>query len=110
MTATPPLLHETKALNPWVPITDRAQLRVLGKLGEELGEASAIVARCIIQGVDEREPVTGKLNREALENELADARATIAQVVAHYGLDERRMDEREARKRAHLDAWAELVP
>jgi hypothetical protein len=109
MTAEPPLLHENKALNPWRPITDAQQLRVLGKLGEELGEASAIVSRCIIQGVDEAEPVTGKLNRVALENELADVLATIRQTVQHYGLDEARMAERGERKRAHLEAWADLI-
>ena len=47
--------------NPWHPITDKVDLKYLGKLGEELNECGSAVSRCIIQGVDEREPVTGKL-------------------------------------------------
>lgn len=50
--------------NPWHPISDPVDLKHLGKLSEELGECSAAVARCIIQGIDECEPVTGKINRQ----------------------------------------------
>lgn len=97
------------ALNPWEPTTDRHQLRVLGKLAEELAEAGAIVARCIIQGVDECEPVTGKPNRTALEDELADVAACAGLAIRFYGLDDERMAARIDAKRAHLNAWADLM-
>lgn len=51
-------------LNPWHPMTDAINLAHLGKLAEELNECGAAVARCIIQGIDGSEPVTGKPNRE----------------------------------------------
>ena len=105
----PKLLHESGQLNPWWPDTDRQNLRVLGKLGEELGEAGAAVSRCIIQGIEEAEPVTGKVNRVWLEDELADIIATTQVAVDHFGLDMNRMLERAARKRLHLLAWAELI-
>lgn len=107
--AEPPLLHETKALNPWQPERDPLALAVLGKLAEELAEASAIVARCIIQGIAESEPVTGKPNADALENELADVAATMFMVIDHYGLNRMRMDRRRDRKIAHLQAWHQMI-
>lgn len=92
-------------VSPWHPITSELQLKLLGKLGEELTEAATAIFRCIIQGVDEREPVTGKLNREWLEDELADAWANIALVEEHYKLNNARMRIRAARKMAALRRW-----
>ena len=58
---------------PWIPITDPQQLKALGKLAEELGELQSAIARCIIQGMDAKHPVTGKLNADWLVEELTDA-------------------------------------
>lgn len=96
-------------MNPWHPMTHPVDLKHLGKLGEELGEAQSVVCRCIIQGVDEREPVTGKLNREWLEEELADVLAGIALTAAHFGLDTDRMDRRVKRKVAQLQSWHKMA-
>lgn len=95
--------------SPWHPIQDPVDLKHLGKLGEELGEAQAAVCRCIIQGIDKEEPVTGKPNREWLENELADVLAGINLVSLRFGLDEERMNERAARKMAHLKQWHDMA-
>jgi hypothetical protein len=62
-------------------------------------------SRCIIQGIDEREPETGKLNREWLEDEIADATAGIALVTEHFNLDNERIFRRVIRKMEHLKAW-----
>lgn len=97
------------ALNPWQPETDSLSLAILGKLAEELGEGSAAVARCIIQGIDEREPVTGKLNREWLEDELADIEAQIAVAKARFLLDGDRMAQRTARKVEHVRSWHKMI-
>jgi NTP pyrophosphatase (non-canonical NTP hydrolase) len=97
------------APNPWTPMARPIDLKHLGKLGEELGEASAAVSRCIIQGIDEREPVTGKLNREWLEDELADVMANRELVVEHFGLDLARMRERASAKKEHLRAWHAML-
>lgn len=57
---------------PWVPVTDPVLIKHLGKLTEELGELTSSVARCLIQGVDALHPVTGKPNRQWLQEEITD--------------------------------------
>lgn len=109
--------------NPWHPISDKVDLKHLGKLAEELSEnaevlsacaaaasrAGAAVARCIIQGVGEAEPTTGKINRVWLEDEIADARANFELVVERFALDEARMQARAERKKLHLKQWHNLA-
>lgn len=95
--------------NPWHPITDSVDLKHLGKLGEECGELGSAISRCIIQGVDECEPVTGKPNREWLEDEIADVLANIALVERRFNLDTTRMAARAERKMAHLRQWHSLA-
>jgi hypothetical protein len=51
-------------------------LKILGKQLEELNELGSATARCIIQGIDGREPVTKKPNREWFMEEVADVYAT----------------------------------
>lgn len=105
----PPLLHESKALNPWQPERDTLRLAVLGKLGEELGEASSATLRCIIQGIDESEPVTGKPNRQWLQDEIADVYATATMAVELFGLSSTDIARRMERKIQHLRAWHGLL-
>lgn len=95
--------------SPWHPITDAVDLKHLGKLGEEANELGSAVARCIIQGVDEAEPVTGKLNRHWLEDEIADVLANVELVVRRFDLNEGRIAERAKRKRAHLRQWHDMA-
>lgn len=92
-------------VSPWQPITDPLHLKLLGKLLEELNEAGSAAARCLIQGMDGAEPDTGKVNREWLEDELADVMANISLVAAGFEMDWDRMNARIARKRANLQAW-----
>lgn len=95
--------------NPWQPITDPVDIAHLGKLGEEAGELAAAASRCIIQGVDGREPVTGKVNREWLEDEIADVLANSELNIQRFALDGDRIAERALRKIAHLTQWHGLV-
>lgn len=92
-------------ISPWVPIADPCDLKHLGKLSEELGEAIAAISRCIIQGVHETEPVTGKLNKEWLEDELADVMAGIILAEKRFHLDTPRMNARIHRKVEGLRRW-----
>lgn len=94
-----------RALNPWQPMSRPIDLKHLGKLNEELGEATSAVSRCLIQGIEECEPITGKSNRTWLEDELADVEAGVELAKRHFGLDRERMRARVARKIAHLSAW-----
>lgn len=79
----------------------------LGKLMEELGEAQAAVARCLIQGINEAEPITGKLNGQWLAEELADVEANIALVRKWFDINP--MGERVARKMKDLRRWHEML-
>lgn len=96
-------------VSPWQPERNPLTLAVLGKLSEELGEASAIVARCMIQGIDEAEPVTGEANRERLECELADVMAGIAVAMEQLQLDRPHILLRAEAKVAHLKSWHQLL-
>lgn len=96
-------------ISPWEPDTNPANLRPLGKCLEELNEAGAILARCIIQGIEESEPVTGKPNRQAVEEELADVQATVEILTNHFGLDHTRIAVRAMEKKARLLAWFKMM-
>ncbi|RWE37459.1 hypothetical protein [Mesorhizobium sp.] len=93
--------------SPWTPETDPVRLKVLGKLIEEFSEGGSAAARCIIQGVNEAEPVTGKINRVWLEDELADALANIRRTIESLGLDHERINLRAERKYAYITRWLE---
>lgn len=89
----------------WWPETDPVRLKVLGKLGEELAEGGAAVARCIIQGIDEVEPTTGKINRHWLEDEIADIEANIEHAKKTFRLDRDRITARTGRKFEYIARW-----
>lgn len=97
------------ALSKWVPTRDGRQLRRLGKLAEELGELQAVAARCIIQGIDEVDPSSGRVNRARLQDELADVLAQCSVTMATFGLDKAYIDARSFTKRAQMDEWERLV-
>ncbi len=95
------------SLNPWRHEPDPVRLAQLGKLGEEMCEAGAMLCRSVIQGIDEAEPVTGKPNRQAVSDELADVQAGIIVLLDVLGME---MDAARVKlKIAHLKAWHALV-
>lgn len=97
------------ALNPWRPMSNALDLKHLGKFSEELSECGAAVARCVIQGIDESEPVTGKLNRSWLREEISDVLANAELVIEHFGLDRGAIVHRVERKKVHLRAWHSML-
>lgn len=92
-------------ISPWKPTTNTLHLKVLGKALEEFGEVSSAVARCIIQGIDECEPVTGKPNKRWLAEELADAYAVMSKLVEAFGLDKDFIEERAYKKYDGFTYW-----
>lgn len=104
------------SIHPWVPITKAIDLKHLGKLQEELGELQSAVARCIIQGINEKEPETGKVNRDWLEEEIADVLANIELNIQHFGLNNTFIGGRLEVKQRRLKVWhgmleeGEIVP
>jgi hypothetical protein len=97
------------ALNPWRPMSRPIDLKHIGKLGEEANELGSAVSRCIIQGIDECEPVTGKPNRVWLRDEIADVLANIELCVEHFGLDKEAIRARAERKKVHLRGWHSML-
>lgn len=97
------------ALNPWHPMRDALDLKHLGKLAEETNELGSAISRCIIQGVDECEPVTHKPNREWLQDEIADVLANAELVMEHFELDRAQIAERRLRKMKHLRGWHSMT-
>lgn len=95
--------------SPWQPETSQYKLAVLGKLAEEGSEVATAAVRCIIQGTDEREPVTGKLNREWLEDEIADVMAQCLLAIRGLKLDVARINKRAIGKMDYTGAWQETL-
>lgn len=93
----------------WIPITDPVHLAALGKLQEELGELVAIIGRCIIQGIDECDPETGKSNRVALGEELGDVCGLSELVITELTLPFGEIRERADRKLKMKLKWLGML-
>lgn len=94
--------------NPWNPTKNTKEIKVLGKLGEETGELSSAASRCIIQGIENVEPVTKKSNQEWLEDEIADVLACTELAIEKLGLNKEKILARMAEKKYHLNSWVDL--
>lgn len=92
-------------ISPWKPTTNETELKVLGKMVEESGELTSATARCLIQGITEAEPVTGKPNKIWLEDEIADVIAASEWAIVTLNLDIARITERAATKYAWFKHW-----
>lgn len=95
-------------MSKWVPTTDLMTLRRMGKLAEELGELQAVTARVVIQGIDEVDPGTGKVNRQRLLDELADVQAQIGCTLLAFDLDQAYLQRRVAEKMRQMAEWESL--
>lgn len=80
-------------------------LRRMGKLIEELGELSNVAARCIIQGIDEVDPGTGKANRLRLEHEIADVMAQCSVTMNTLQLNVSSINARTLDKIGQMAEW-----
>lgn len=99
---------EERLASPWQPITNPRQIKIIGKCIEELNEMSSALARVLIQGIDEVEPVTGKPNRQWLEEEYADMMVTTAFVFEEFGLSYDHIANRALKKTEYLTPWIDL--
>jgi hypothetical protein len=91
----------------WLPEQDRIRLAVYGKLQEELGELQSRLSRCLIHGLDERDPASGLTNREELEREVADVSACLTVAREHLLLSP--LPARELRKRSGYRQWHQMI-
>lgn len=98
-------MEEDKPYNPWVPITSPLELKLIGKTLEELGELSSALSRCLIQGINEEHPESGKPNTAWVEDEIADVRACLNSLIFHLNLDEKVIAKRDWLKHQKLETW-----
>lgn len=96
-------------LQPWCCETDSQRLRRFGKTLEELGELQAVVARCIIQGLEEIDPTSQKTNRLRLEEEVADVYTQLFLLEERFNLDTEFIAERMMLKTDQMYEWDRLV-
>lgn len=96
------------ALTKWTPTTDLMMLRRMGKLLEELAELSNVAARCIIQGVDETDPGSGKVNRQRLVEEIADVYAQLDVTVNMLDLPGFIIESRVNNKTGQMREWEDM--
>lgn len=101
--------NQNPKYNPWHPMSNAIDLKHLGKLGEECNELGSAIFRCIIQGIYEKEPVTGKENKQWLTEEIADVFANINLVIEHFNLDEEFITKRAKDKAARLKTWHDMA-
>lgn len=92
---------------PWHPMDKPVDIKHLGKLIEELGELQAATARCLIQGMYEVEPKTGKPNFEWIQEEIADVQANLDLCVQHFNLNYDYIVQRRENKKTLLRTWHE---
>jgi NTP pyrophosphatase (non-canonical NTP hydrolase) len=97
------------AMSPWVQEPDPMKIRRLGKTVEELGELIAVLGRCIIQGVDAADPVTGEPNISKLQKETADALTQLGRNVNALKLDAQFIHDRIVEKDMQMDEWEAML-
>lgn len=98
-----------KKYAPWKPTTDRLVLKTVLKLIEELGELISASARVLMQGIDECEPTTGKLNRQWLAEEMADVEANLNLTIDLFDIDHEDMNTRTMDKMSRLREWHKMA-
>ena len=103
------MTSDTKLLTPWQPITDPRKVAVFGKTVEELGELTNITGRILCQGVDGKNPSTGKANRQALAEEIGDVLAQIQRIIIEESLDQDVILSRSVRKFEYLHGWLQTL-
>ncbi|WP_188110329.1 hypothetical protein [Agrobacterium tumefaciens] len=96
-------------INAWKPEEDVVLHQALGKLAEECSELAKIATRCMIQGYAEADPVTEKLNRTQLMEEVADVRATMRWLFDVLDIPFKGESPREARKFDGFKRWEAML-
>lgn len=95
--------------HPWHPVQNPVLQKHLLKLIEECNELGSASSRCLMQGVDEVEPDTGKPNRQWLMEEIADVLANIRLNIDYLRLDAVTIDTRMKYKIERLSKWHRMA-
>lgn len=93
----------------WYSEKDPLTVRRVGKLAEEVNELGAVASRIIIQGLNEIDPSSKKLNKVRLEEEIADVMAQCELCVEQLDLDQNFIHHRMEIKKLRMGEWEELL-
>jgi hypothetical protein len=103
----------------WEPMATPEDTGVLGKNLEEIFETIEIlsrvgnvIARSLIQGIDERDPadpINGVTNRAKLEAEMGDVIGKFMKLIEQYGLDADVILDRAHVKYAFSKPWFDFL-
>ena len=100
--------NQRPKMNKWTSTTDLKVLRRVGKAQEELNELGCVLARVIIQGIDEIDPGSGKVNRQRLTEEVADVQAQLQLIISQFNLDGLYINGRCSEKKRQMAEWESL--
>ncbi len=73
-----------------------------------LGALQAIAARCVIQGIEEVDPSSGKTNRVRFTDAVADTLTQVNRFIAHFNLDNNAIRLRVTEKKRQMAEWEAL--
>lgn len=93
----------------WLPESRTVIHQALGKAAEEAGELSTILSRCLIQGLDEKDPESWKPNLDSLAEELADVEAATEWLFELLDLDVEAHNARAGRKLDGFRRWQKML-
>lgn len=93
----------------WLPESRTVIHQALGKAAEEAAELSKILSRCLIQGLDEKDPESWKPNFDSLAEELADLEATTQWLFELLDLDVEAHNARADRKLDGFRRWQQML-
>lgn len=94
-------------IQPWEGEPSKAVRLSTGKLAEEANELAGICARIAIQGLAGIDPSSGKPNRQALAEEMADVMAALLFVHVHTGCGA--AEDRIERKLNGYRRWFKMI-
>ncbi len=99
----------TTIVTAWHCEKNEYYLRRFGKALEENNELGAVLARCIIQGIDEIDPSSGKTNRQRMQEEVADVYTQLTLLEQTFNLNGFAISERIQDKMASMHKWELLL-
>jgi hypothetical protein len=102
-------MMDSVPLSDWETEPSPHVLAVVGKLGEEACELGNICFRIAIQGLDGKDPETGKPNIQALMEEIADVRAMSANAIARLQISEAAVARRAQGKLEWKRPWFDFT-
>lgn len=96
-------------LQKWLPEPNAHYQRRIGKTLEELGELTAVLGRCAIQGIESIDPSSGESNRYRLEKEIADVMAQCEETINVLNLNFAFIGLRIVEKMRQMEEWELLL-